>query len=804
MSGEDRFAASLGGNPPLDVSPGAIRDHLAHILASRPFAGSDRLKRFLEFVVEQALAGDSHQLKEYVIGTQVYDRGESFDPRTDGIVRTEANRLRTRLEEYYQSAGHKDAIRIEIPKGGYVPAFRVASVTDVVEPGGQPALGETSESTPVEAAASRGSRWRRSARSWLPGFALAVVLLTAAGWRYRNEFSSPPFAERDWLLIADFENRTGEQLLSGTLELTMEVEVSRSQFVNVAPRERVYDTLRLMKRPLDVPLPSDVAREVALRDGGIPVVLAGTITKAGRTYTASLRLIDVATGGSFAMRAQDATTPDALLVSVRRAAPWVRRSLGERGIKPPSGDSLEPGITTRSLQALRFFSQGMAEVNRRQWAPAEALLKQAVADDSEFATAHIYLMFAVMNQRKPEAEWRRHLARARELAPQVSERERLFILGATHHLERDHPAAIAFYEALLRKYPNEFWACNNLVFLLRDPKQLLLYKQRLADMRPQDWTVNATAAWAVARNERSLVKADRFLARLRKLAPSSGAAYELELFSAFEAWMREDLASVRETLKHIIDGWRPSGGFSDENVMLMPIGLGMLTFVEGDIRRSGNQLSFHRWMPWAAEARGDMKAFRRHATGLTTKAGPNALSAIVLVRAGYLDEAREMIVRGGDRVAKLDERRSLGVWQVARGELALALGRVDEAAALLEDAQRLLVPALALPETFIGAESLERLLGQRGQVEKGRDILRTVVSERAAAFGYPLYFWVRCAKRLAAIERRLGNLDAATTLERQLDDLLADADPDFRPDLDPLPLRAGAGRRRTPQGGHSR
>jgi adenylate cyclase len=103
--------------------PDAVRDELERILASEEFVASDRLKSFLRFVVEESLAGRADRLKAYTIALEVFGRDESFDPASDPVVRMEAGKLRRRLEHYYLGAGQRDAIRIEIPKGGYAPTF---------------------------------------------------------------------------------------------------------------------------------------------------------------------------------------------------------------------------------------------------------------------------------------------------------------------------------------------------------------------------------------------------------------------------------------------------------------------------------------------------------------------------------------------------------------------------------------------------------------------------------------------------------------------------------------------------------
>jgi TolB-like protein/Flp pilus assembly protein TadD len=111
------------GAPPVQQDQ-AVLEHLERILVSPTFQQSDRLKRFLKFIVSEAVAGRRHELKEYVIGVQVFGKEEAFDPRTDPIVRVQARRLRAKLVSYYREEGRADETLIELPKGGYAPVFK--------------------------------------------------------------------------------------------------------------------------------------------------------------------------------------------------------------------------------------------------------------------------------------------------------------------------------------------------------------------------------------------------------------------------------------------------------------------------------------------------------------------------------------------------------------------------------------------------------------------------------------------------------------------------------------------------------
>ena len=98
-----------------------VLQQLAKIVESRIFKKSERMRRFLRYIVEMTLAGKQNEIGEYSLGLEVYDRTDEFDPRLNSIVRVDAARLRSKLREYYETEGKVDTIHIEIPKGTYIP-----------------------------------------------------------------------------------------------------------------------------------------------------------------------------------------------------------------------------------------------------------------------------------------------------------------------------------------------------------------------------------------------------------------------------------------------------------------------------------------------------------------------------------------------------------------------------------------------------------------------------------------------------------------------------------------------------------
>lgn len=177
---------------PVPLSPDLVRATLERILADPGFANAERLRRLLRFLVEETLAGRADDIKEYVLGMEVFDRGDGYDPRLDSIVRVEVRRLRSKLDEYYHGAGASDPIRVHIRRGSYVPEFETrpgpmtqaapAPLPDetTAEVGAEGAL--TGAGAVADAAEPR-VRWRARAAAAVLACAVLAAVWQAAGPR---------------------------------------------------------------------------------------------------------------------------------------------------------------------------------------------------------------------------------------------------------------------------------------------------------------------------------------------------------------------------------------------------------------------------------------------------------------------------------------------------------------------------------------------------------------------------------------------------------------------------------------------
>ena len=260
------------------------------------------------------------------------------------------------------------------------------------------ALSEGTVALPVAPRSFFASRhallWTAATMVAIAGAALAFVVPRV------RQAASVQFQNRDWIIIVPFENRTGDGLLDGTMEYALERALSQSRYVNVAPRERINDTLTLMRERPDVKLNEDLGRQVAIRDGGIKAVVGGRVEKLGSKYVLSVRLLNPQ-NGELAALIEKTGSKEGSLDAARAASAEVRQKLGERPLDRETRANLEKA-TTPSLAALRAFSAGMEQVNLNKWRLAMPLLEEAVVQDPRFATAHIYAAYGYSNLNQPE------------------------------------------------------------------------------------------------------------------------------------------------------------------------------------------------------------------------------------------------------------------------------------------------------------------------------------------------------------------------------------------------------------------
>ena len=632
-------------------------------------------------------------------------------------------------------------------------------------------VGHTLESAPLVPAAPR--RWDRLVAG--AGVVLVAVVVGASLW-----FLARPgldFEARDWVLIADFENQTGGAIADGTVEYALAHALGESRFVNVVPRERVVDTLDLMRRPPETTVDAAVGREVALRDGGIRAVLTGRVDKLDTTYAVSAVLVEPATGRTVASVREEAAGDSEFLPAVHRLSNRVRARLGEALADiERSARGLEK-VTTPSLSALQLFSEADTLIARGESDVAEGLLRQVVAEDPDFASGYMHLAHTIRNQGRPATEYLPPAERAVELAARVSDRERYFILGSYHSMLGQDEQAVTAYEALLGLYPDHYWGGNNLARVdarlarsAGEQSRVADRWARLADLRPTHLPSTFRAArWLLESGD--VAAAEPYVERYRALASAEGADPGLVAQAGFlkvdALWVGRDAEQALAVLNAVVasgppltrearDSWLYNASMSYQTLGMLDAAHNMGLQIAHGTRGQRCGALYN-----VALARDDRQAARDH----LRRCPPSANVLFLLARAGGPDEAREALEAG---------KTGAGSLTTVRGELARLEGRLGEAIPLLEEGLAEL-PVFDI-RFYLASDSLA--LAWLAQDEPSR--AARVLDEAAQAFPRTgvASFWLPLELRRAQVYRQLGRVEEAEQIEARLRKLLAHADPD--------------------------
>jgi serine/threonine protein kinase/tetratricopeptide (TPR) repeat protein len=540
---------------------------------------------------------------------------------------------------------------------------------------------------------------RRFKSPWFwAGACLVVATLTVAAslWTRPSAQKRLGFRQRDWVLVSRFDNRTGNPVLDGTVDFAVARDLSNSQFVNVMPPERVGDVLRMMRKPLDTPVTAPLAREICLRDGGISAFLIGRVEKLGTTYVLSASLVEPASGREVAGLSEEAKGEDAVLPAVHRLSDKLRTSLGEALPDIQESDEKLEKVTTPLLRALQLYSQ--ADAIAIEQSPAEKpipLLEQALADDPNFASAHILLAWCYSNMGK-QALATPHFQRAFELASTVQERERLFILGSYYdRFKPDREKAIQKYEALVRLYPDDFWGVNNLANWYGRTgrtREWAKMAARCADLRPSSFRMNVLT-WRALSGHGLDAEAQPFFLRARELmTPEIEKEDPLHAGDYWAGIAQNDLragnikAALDET-EHLAGMSPPQTGAAPPLLYVLYMELGKLKLAGESVQRVPPDDPWrHEDAAAVAYQRGDLRA-ERSALGntLTQDELQDDTLTEMFVQCGMLREARRQVSRFENWCAKQKLPPTGCDPRWCEGSLALAEGHNNEAVRLLTE-----------------------------------------------------------------------------------------------------------------------
>jgi tetratricopeptide (TPR) repeat protein len=340
-------------------------------------------------------------------------------------------------------------------------------------PGSLPALPSPAPSalSPTPHFLERHLTWNRAVLGGVLAFALLGVAVT--GYFVMRTVGIGPVASLvaqgaieagEPIVLADFENASDDPRLGPVVTGALRTDLASSPMLTLIPDGQVRQALQRMEREPDLPLHGPLAREAALREG-VKAVLQGEIGAAGSGYIITASLVAASDGGILASFRRTARGPDGVIDAIDALSRDIREKAGESLRAIRSGPPLSQ-VTTRSLDALQRFTEGVRLFDQGDERGALALLEQAVALDPDFAMAWRKLAVALGNlgiepERVTEATERAYALRER-----LTEVER-YMAEAFYHrrITGDEEAEQRAYENVLRLDPLEGSALNNLALI---------------------------------------------------------------------------------------------------------------------------------------------------------------------------------------------------------------------------------------------------------------------------------------------------------------------------------------------------
>jgi serine/threonine protein kinase/Tfp pilus assembly protein PilF len=289
---------------------------------------------------------------------------------------------------------------------------------------------------------------------WIAGAAM-LLLIVAGGAAYFLRPHAAKLTNKDTIVLADFNNTTGDAVFDGTLRQGLSAQLEQSPFLSLISEQRIAQTLSTMSQPNRARLTPELTREICQRTASAATI-EGSISSLGSQYVLGLKAVNCRTGDLLSEEQLTANGKEQVLEALGKAASELRGKLGESLASLQKYDALPQNVTTPSLEALQAYGLAFRTMDvTNDYIAAIPLLERAINLDPNFAMA--YLMLGEAYQ--PQGELRQAAAstlKAYELRDRVSEREKLAISSFYEYIVTGNlDAARSAYELWARTFPRD-------------------------------------------------------------------------------------------------------------------------------------------------------------------------------------------------------------------------------------------------------------------------------------------------------------------------------------------------------------
>lgn len=630
------------------------------------------------------------------------------------------------------------------------------------------------------------SSWPRSRRvAVVAGLACAAI----AGFLiYYGLHPKRVFAERDWMLVTDFENRSGQPLFDETVSESLRDVLQQSRYVNVVPRSQAVEAASRTGRAGVTHLDENLGKEICQREN-YRALLAGVIEKSAAGFQIKVRVVDPWKGEPVFTESAPLRSPEELYGAVDGLANRLRAHLGESLAQIEKESKPLARVTTPSLEALQRYSRAMTFYVATDYEHFIPLAKSAIELDPGFAMAHLYLARAY-DWRGDEASAGKEMALARQNLDRVTERERYLILAADYSFQGLYEKAADQYRLLTELYPDDLEGYRGLAETspwAGRAEEGLAAEKRAIKLDPNSAADRSSLILYLDRNNRFSEALSEFQAAQAKQTRSSRLHWGAGL-----AYLGQgNTQAARQEFELL----RREGDPNENN--LARLCLARVLIYEGRLReateslRAGlvlsEKLHSETWIPvqryllaQVLLVRGNVAEARAEARRLTA-ASTDPLpehelrrSGLMAVQLGDLNTARQRLRRLGELSAQRDSGYTHSCYYNLKGAVDLATG---DAASSVESQQRAALffasyeTPSALGNTYAArkewksaAEAYQRYLEFKGEI---------IGNDSPAE-------WVLAHLTLARVLAKAGERNQALRFYDEFLRLWAHADPDLR------------------------
>jgi len=629
-------------------------------------------------------------------------------------------------------------------------------------------------------------------------FVLFLGLLIWTGWAPPADEKGLNFQDHYRILVADFENLTGEAAFDAPLRSALLQEIDRLESVTVVPHRLVEETLVLMRKPANSTIDESLGKEISLRQGDVSAVLSGSITQLSSSYVLNARLIDPVQNRQLTSIIRAIDNPGEVFGVL---SGWVSEAMQEHLPLVRNQKRHLAKVTTSDLRALRLYTQADTFIGSGSPSPAKELLKQAIEIDPLFASAEILLAHCLYREgrrNRTDEEFIGHAARAMQLANTVGDRERYFIQATYYNLKGEDQKAIQAHRAVVSishaqpsaRGGGDGSSVDKARFseMSTGARLDLLYRTQHAEFYPNQFFGNFMAGLLLVKAFGDVPHSQRYLKQARDLITprvmeaAPGEVAWVKLLPAFQAVLDGDpqqalLHSQRmvETLSPATSGFSlVEGKFGGGTLGSLYLNLGQLEkarqWFEDRVPESPLR---HFLLSWCSYIEGDQQRavdHLRQALADTERGMPTThrhLSGLLLTTIGSLKETEELASFG--RPGSILDHQIKGILNVRRGHTSSGIELLESVLPRMRDSYFLGVTVLARAYLEEGSPSRAIKLLEEASQKKSFLLDQTVTTG-------PI--WLKTQLQLAQLYRQTGEEEKARKIEDQLRQQLAHADAD--------------------------